>query len=71
MYSRVSTISIITWEFDPEVVGVEDAELLDRLEVLDVLLGHLRHLQQPQLPLVLDQGAALHVRPRLVRHLNS
>ena len=33
----------------PEVIGVEDIELLDGLEVVFVLLGHLGHLQQAQL----------------------
>ena len=46
-------------EADPEVVGVEHIELLHGHEVLEPRLRHLRHLQQPQLALVLDQSAAL------------
>jgi hypothetical protein len=34
-----------------------------------VFPGDLRHLEEPQLALVLDEGPALHVSPRLVRHL--
>ena len=34
---------------DPEVVGVEDVELLHRLEVLDVVLRNLGHFQEPQM----------------------
>ncbi len=34
-----------------------------------VFPGDLRHLEEPELTLVLDEGPALHVGPRLVRHL--
>ena len=33
----------------PEVVGVEDVELLHGLEVLDVVLRNLGHFQEPQM----------------------
>ena len=55
---------------NPQVVGVEHVELLHGLEVLFVLLGHLRDLEQPDLALVVDQGSSLHVSPGLVSHLN-
>lgn len=48
-----------TFQFDPQVVGVEELEGLDGREVVDVLLGHLGDFQQPQLVLVLDEGASL------------
>ncbi len=44
---------------DPQVVGVEDLELGDRLELVDVGLWYLRDLQQPQVILVLDQSTTL------------
>ena len=44
---------------DPQVVGVEDLELGDGLELVHVGLRHLGDLQQPQVVVVLDQGAAL------------
>lgn len=44
---------------DPQVVGVEDLELGDGLELVDVSLGDLGDLQQPQVILVLDQRATL------------
>ena len=36
---------------DPEVVGVEDVELLHRLEVLDVVFRNLGHFQKSQVVL--------------------
>ena len=36
---------------DPEVVGVEDVELLHGLEVLDVVLRNLGHFQKSQVVL--------------------
>ena len=38
--------------------------------VLHLVLWDLSYFQQVELVLVLDQGPALHVRPRLVRHLH-
>lgn len=47
---------------NPQVVGVEDLELGDRLELVHVGLWNLGDLQQAQLPIILDQRAALEVR---------
>ena len=58
-------------EVEPDVVGVEVLELLDRLELLRVLLGHLRDLQQAHRVVVVDDGAALDVRLGLVRQLHD
>lgn len=54
----------------PNVVGVEELERLHRLEVVDVLVRHLRDFQQPQLVLVLNQRSTLHVSSRLVRYFH-
>ena len=55
----------------PDVVGVEVLELLDRLELVDVLLGHLSDLQQTGLALVVDDGAPLDIRLGLVGQLHD
>lgn len=44
---------------DPQVVGVEDLELGDGLELVHVGLRDLSYLQEPHAVLVLDQGPAL------------
>ena len=44
---------------DPQIVGVEDLELGPGLELDHMGLGHLGDLQQPQLAVVLDEGATL------------
>ena len=51
--------SCLTIQLRPQVICVEELEGLDRLEVVHMLLGHLRDLKQPQLVLVLDQRATL------------
>ena len=53
-------------QVEPEVVGVEDLELLDRLEVLDVLRGNLGNLEKTNGALVVDQGTTLDVGLGLV-----
>ncbi|RUS14536.1 hypothetical protein BC938DRAFT_477312 [Jimgerdemannia flammicorona] len=58
-------------QVDPQVVGVKNLELLDRLEVLHVLRGHLRDLEKPDLTLVVNKGATLDVSLGLVRHLHD
>lgn len=55
----------------PDVVGVEVLELLDRLELVDVLLGHLGNLQQTGLALVVDDGTTLDVGLGLVSQLHD
>ena len=50
----------------PDVVGVEVLELLDALEFVDVLLGHLGDFEQASLTLVVDDCPTLHVCLRLV-----
>ena len=52
-----------TWQVDPQVVGVEHLELLDGLEILLVVLGDLRDLEETKFAAVLDQGASLNVSP--------
>ncbi len=52
-------------KIDPEIVGVEHAELLDALEVLFVIFGNLSDFQQPQLVVVLNQCASLDISPVL------
>ena len=44
---------------DPQVVGVEDLELGDRLELVHVGLGHLGDLQKAQLSVVLSERTTL------------
>ena len=55
----------------PDVVGVEVLELLDALELVDVLLWHLRDFEQASLALVVDDGATLDVSLRLVCQLHD
>ena len=58
-------------EVHPDVVGVEVLELLDALELVDVLLGHLSDFEQAGLAFVVDDGATLHVCLRLVRQFHD
>ena len=44
---------------DPQVVGVEDLELGDGLELVHVGLGHLGDLQKAQLSVVLSERTTL------------
>ena len=58
-------------EVQPEVVRVENLELLDRLEVLDVLRRHLGNLKQTDSALVVDERTTLDVSLGLVRDLGD
>lgn len=53
-------------EVHPDVVGVEVLELLDGLELVDVLLGHLGDFKQAGFTLVVDDGTTLDVGLGLV-----
>ena len=55
----------------PNIVGVEDAELLDGGEVAFVLGRDLRNFQQANLAIVVDDRAALNVGFGLVRDLHD
>lgn len=44
---------------DPQIVGVEDLELGNRLKFVNMGLGDLCDLQQPQTILILDQSTTL------------
>lgn len=44
---------------DPQIVGVEDLELGNRLKFVNVGLRDLCDLQQPQMILILDQSTTL------------
>lgn len=58
-------------EVEPQVVGVEVLELLDRLELVDVLLGDLSNLQQADRALVVDDGTTLDISLGLVGQLHD
>lgn len=58
-------------EVDPQVVGVEDLELLDRLEVLDVLGGNLGNFEQTDRTLVVDERTSLDIGSGLVSDLHE
>lgn len=53
-------------QVEPQIVGVEDLELLDRLEILDVLRGHLGDFEKTDSALVVDQRTTLDVGLGLV-----
>lgn len=55
----------------PDVVGVEVLELLDRLELVDVLLGHLSNLEQTDGALVVNDGTTLDISLGLVGQLHD
>jgi len=55
----------------PDVVGVEVLELLDRLELVDVLLGNLGDFQETHTALVVNDGATLDVSLGLVGQLHD
>ncbi|KAH3670493.1 hypothetical protein OGAPHI_001008 [Ogataea philodendri] len=59
------------WQVDPQVVGVEVGELLDRLELLGVVLWNLSDLQQSHLSVVVDQSTSLNVGSGLVGQLHN
>jgi len=46
-------------------------ELAGTAELVHMVLRHLRHLEQPDLPLVVDNGPTLDIRLGLVRHLHD
>ena len=58
-------------EVHPDVVGVEVLELLDRLELVDVLLGDLGNLKKSWLALVVNDCATLDVGLCLVGQLHD
>jgi len=58
-------------EVHPDVVGVEVLELLDRLELVDVLLGDLGNLEQADLAVQVDDGTTLDVGLGLVGQLHD
>lgn len=55
----------------PKVVGVEDLELLNRLEVLDVLGRNLSNLEQANSTFVVDQSTTLNVGFGLISDLRD
>jgi hypothetical protein len=55
----------------PDVVGVEVLELLDRLELVNVLLRDLSDLEEAGLALVVDDGATLDISLGLVGKLHD
>lgn len=55
----------------PDVVGVEVLELLDGLELVDVILGHLGNFEQTDLAVVVDDGTTLDISLSLVRQLHD
>ena len=55
----------------PDVVGVEVLELLDGLELVDVLLGHLGNLEQADLAVLVDDGTTLDIGLGLVGQLHD
>ena len=63
--------SLDSRETDPKVVCIKYVEFLHGFEVLDFFLWDLGHFQKPQMILILDQGAALHVSPGLVCNLHD
>lgn len=58
-------------EVHPDVVGVEVLELLDRLELVDVLLGDLGDFEETDVTLVVDDGTTLDVGLGLVGQLHD
>lgn len=58
-------------EVQPDVVGVEVLELLDRLELVDVLLGDLGNLEQADRAVVVNDGATLDISLGLVGKLHD
>ena len=60
-----------TLEVDPDVVGVEDLELSDGLEVFHVFGRNLGDLKQLDATIVVDDSTTLHVRLGLVSDLHD
>lgn len=58
-------------EVDPEIVGVEDLELGDGLEVIHVVGGHLGDLEEADIALVVNQGSSLDVSAGLISDLHD
>ena len=58
-------------EVHPDVVGVEVLELLDRLELVDVLFGHLGDFQQSCATFVVNDSTTLDVSLCLVGQLHN
>ena len=54
-----TTVMVLTFQVDPQVVRVEYLEFPHRFEVLDVLRGHLSNFEQLKLALMIDQCATL------------
>ena len=62
---------VLTSQIEPKVVGVEDVELLDDLEVFDVLRRHLVELEELYMSIVVHQGPALYICPSFRRNLHD
>lgn len=60
-----------TFEINPEVVGVEDLELANGLEVLDVFIGDLCNFEQTDCALIINEGTTLDICFCLVRDLHD
>ena len=58
-------------ERHPQVVGVENLEFLDRLEILNVLARNLGDFEQLDHSSVLNQGSSLDISTSLVSHLHQ
>ena len=58
-------------EVEPDVIGVEVLELLNRLEFVGVLLGHLRNLQKADGTFVVNNSTAFDVSLGLVGQLHD
>lgn len=56
-------------QVEPQIVRVENLELLDRFEVLHMFRRHLRNFEQTDGALVVNQRATFDVCLRLVGHL--
>ena len=57
--SRSVYDGVLTLQVNPQVVGVEDLEFTDRLEVLHVLRSNLGDFKETHGAIVLDEGTTL------------
>lgn len=58
-------------QVNPQVVGIENLELLYRLEILDVFVGNLSNFQETDMAIIINEGTTLNISLGLVGNFHD